>query len=880
MMTRCIANSMTIQTIARCDLSIKSTGIDDRDRSYASFPLVLYGILMIVCFIFGGYAPAAIAAHDNCVATLVAERRVSELFVPSPDPSGIIYEPSSGRLIISDADVNEIPGLFTGDNIFETNLSRTLVATSTTLPINFEPAGVTLDSDTGTFYFAEDNNLRVDVLVRNHTNPGTDFDLVRQFSTVAFGNEDPEGIAFAILPDGKKALFLVDGVNHEVYQLDPGVNGIFDGVPPTGDDTVTHFDTVSKGVNDPEGIVYNDNGFLYVIGVPNTVLHEFKLDGTVIRTCDISAAAGVKLAGATMAPGSRNPDKMNLYLVDRGVDNGIDPNQNDGRLIELSIPPLLNDAPVANAGPDQTILLPGTAVLDGSNTDDGLPDPPFLVTSQWTQQGGPTIAVIANPDAEDTEVTFPLAGIYVFRLTVSDSQLSDFDDVTITVLPAETKTTSISSPVSAGSDDAEEKPDGAVIIGSIDLDLVDSGVPQTVGIRFDGVTIPQNAIIVNAYIQFTVKGKNSDPASLILEGEAVDFAQTFDNRIVNDISARPRTTARVMWSPAPWTTIGDAGVDQRTSDLTSIIQEIVERPGWFNGSALAIIVSGTGKRDAYSLDANIPTEPILHVEYVDGVVNFPPVSFLDAGTLTLNSEWKQLETQQNLQNPVLIVGTPTTHGLQPGVIQIRNQSDGTNITARFREWDYLDKLHASESIAYLLVEEGVHQLSPDAVIQAGRFQIEGTNKWKNVAFARAFADTPHVFLNLQTANGGNTAALRVRNVNQNGFEVALIEQENLIGSGHVPETAAYVAIYNPVDTGAVIFRSTASIVPYSLENSLVTHVWTDAMGQTIRLEEEQSRDKEIFHAPEKVDQMLINNNLFFSQIVSFVGADPVVTRRK
>jgi hypothetical protein len=55
------------------------------------------------------------------------------------------------------------------------------------------------------------------------------------------------------------------------------------------------------------------------------------------------------------------------------------------------------------------------------------------------------------------------------------------------------------------------------------------------------------------------------------------------------------------------------GISQRTPDLSRIIQEIVNRPGWGSGNALALIVSGTGRRTAESSNGSFA--PILHLEF-------------------------------------------------------------------------------------------------------------------------------------------------------------------------------------------------------------------------------------------------------------------------
>ena len=84
--------------------------------------------------------------------------------------------------------------------------------------------------------------------------------------------------------------------------------------------------------------------------------------------------------------------------------------------------------------------------------------------------------------------------------------------------------------------------------------------------------------------------------TLSIDGEAADSAPTFTSA-PGRISARPATEAVVEWEPAPWPTIGAAGPDQGTSGLSTIMQEIVDRPRWSSGNALVI------------------TTPVLHIEY-------------------------------------------------------------------------------------------------------------------------------------------------------------------------------------------------------------------------------------------------------------------------
>ena len=66
-----------------------------------------------------------------------------------------------------------------------------------------------------------------------------------------------------------------------------------------------------------------------------------------------------------------------------------------------------NQAPVVNAGPDQTVPFPTTVTLSGSVTDDGLPAVPGSTTNQWTKESGPGTVTFTEPDHRGTR-TAPL----------------------------------------------------------------------------------------------------------------------------------------------------------------------------------------------------------------------------------------------------------------------------------------------------------------------------------------------------------------------------------------------------------------------------------------------------------------------------------------
>lgn len=168
--------------------------------------------------------------------------------------------------------------------------------------------------------------------------------------------------------------------------------------------------------------------------------------------------------------------------------------------------------------------------------------------------------------------------------------------------------------VIASHDDGEEPLSAdQPVLASDDLELGNtSDGDQVVGMRFQNVTISRGSEIIEAYIDFTVDETTSGDTNLIIKGEASDnaaeFAWTYHN-----IIDRPTTSALTPWSDVPpWNSVGEV---HSTPDVAAAVQEIVDRPGWSSGNALAIIISGTGRRIPESYDGLPSGAPKLRVTF-------------------------------------------------------------------------------------------------------------------------------------------------------------------------------------------------------------------------------------------------------------------------
>lgn len=152
-------------------------------------------------------------------------------------------------------------------------------------------------------------------------------------------------------------------------------------------------------------------------------------------------------------------------------------------------------------------------------------------------------------------------------------------------------------PIDHTDDDAEERDNGDVHTDSRDLELVEDGETQLVGMRFNQVNLARGAEIHSAYIQFICQEPSAEPASLIISAQDTGHAERFSSD-AHDLTSRPKTVQKVTWHPEEWKKNGDTGDAQRTADITPLIQAVTDRADWNPGNSIVFFISGAGQRTA------------------------------------------------------------------------------------------------------------------------------------------------------------------------------------------------------------------------------------------------------------------------------------------
>lgn len=205
-----------------------------------------------------------------------------------------------------------------------------------------------------------------------------------------------------------------------------------------------------------------------------------------------------------------------------------------------------NVPPTANAGTDQTIILPtNSGVLNGSASSD--PDG-TIATYLWSKTSGPSTFTIANSAIASTTVSGLVAGTYVFTLLVTDNLgVTGSDTKTIVVNAANTNPTAVIT-----ADQSITLPTSSVTIadiGSFDSD------GSLVGWLFSKVSGPAGS-------SFFSSGSSSTPVNGLVAGTYV-----FRLTVTDNLGGTGSATTTVTVNAAP--TVPSCTTNNTTTSITN-----------------------------------------------------------------------------------------------------------------------------------------------------------------------------------------------------------------------------------------------------------------------------------------------------------------------
>ncbi|HYJ88276.1 MAG TPA: hypothetical protein VEW46_19585, partial [Pyrinomonadaceae bacterium] len=202
--------------------------------------------------------------------------------------------------------------------------------------------------------------------------------------------------------------------------------------------------------------------------------------------------------------------------------------------INITVQPQ-NQPPTVSAGQNQTIALPRMATLNGTATDDGLPAGSTL-TSLWSQVSGPGTTTFEDPLLSETVASFSAPGVYILRLTATESDMIASSEVTITVHPENHAPTA-----NAGLDQTISLPAAA----GLNASAADDGWPfgSSLSVKWSAVSGPGSVVFANPEV--TVTSANfSAPGTYVLRLSASDTELATSDDVI--VTVTPPNQAPVV----------------------------------------------------------------------------------------------------------------------------------------------------------------------------------------------------------------------------------------------------------------------------------------------------------------------------------------------
>jgi len=148
--------------------------------------------------------------------------------------------------------------------------------------------------------------------------------------------------------------------------------------------------------------------------------------------------------------------------------------------------------------------------------------------------------------------------------------------------------------------------------------------PRYAGLRFADLNIPRGATITHATIDVQNSWRRTAPSRFTIQGEAVDDSAPFTtanaalSSRINPSTGNP-TSAKSEWIPNEW---WDTDIKERTSEVTDIVQEIVNRDGWCGGNAMSLFIFGEGERIVDTREKDKYLAAALQVAYDPRTIDF------------------------------------------------------------------------------------------------------------------------------------------------------------------------------------------------------------------------------------------------------------------
>ena len=531
---------------------------------------------------------------------------------------------------------------------------------------------------------------------------------------------------------------------------------------------------------------------------------------------------------------------------------------NDGSLSaadEVTIvvyPEIINQPPVVNAGNSQTLTLPENSVLlDGSVSDDGLPNPPATTSIFWSLVSGPATVIFNNPANVDTQATFSVAGTYVLQLQANDGSLSVVDEVTIIVYPD-----TINQPpvINAGADRTITLADEGVFMeGNVSDDGLPNPPAMTI-INWSQVSGPtrvdfEDTSLVDTWVRFP------DVGTYVLNLEADDGDSIVSDQVtimVNAANVSPYLEKGVVQNVGngDWTTVTldrlyTSMVVVCTPNYTDTSPPVIVRVDEAEGDRFRVRVDRADGSSALIDDISIHYMVVEQGVYseIDHGVKMEAVKFLSTIT-DENNSWvgQSMPYSNSYANPVILGQVMTYNDPRFSTFwscgsSRTNPPDSFSLKVGKTVLEDPDIMRGDEVIGYIVIEAGTGYIDDIRYVAAlGNDSVRGVDDTPPYDYATEVLPNPEVAIASMAAmdggNGGWAVLYGDNSVSANGLKLAIDEdQSGDIERAHTTEQVGYIIFENTGDLPAPAIQPNPANGATNVSTDAILS-WTPGAGAT------------------------------------------------
>ena len=300
-----------------------------------------------------------------------------------------------------------------------------------------------------------------------------------------------------------------------------------------------------------------------------------------------------------------------------------------------------------------------------------------------------------------------------------------------------------------------------------------------------------------------------------------------DQNVKLDLDTSNIIEATPTSSPSP-VTMGEVG---QVSNFNHISQTITLDNSYVNPVVFISPLSRNGGDPAIVRITNIQddsfTAYVQEAEYRDGYHAKETFNYLvlEAGTwqlgdgtilevgtlnsnLTTNSGWETIDFISDFADTPVILSQVQTNNDDQFVRIRQKQASSNNFFLSLEEEEALKPSgHLTETVGWLAIESGAGTWD-EFQYQASHTARKVTHKWHDFNFEETFSDTPNLFASLASYNGGDSAGLRYRNLNDSSLQIMLEEDRSFDSEvAHTREIVDFLAISDFGELTAIAYDS-------------------------------------------------------------------------